>query len=119
MCQHEHSCKHEHSFPGGILQPLPIPKRKWDSVSMDFIIGLPKVQGRDCIYVVVDWLTNFAHFFTISSTYRAVQTTELFFRVVFRLHGLPRSIVSDRDSRLEQFLAGAFQVAWDRPYTEH
>ena len=66
---------------------------------MDFITGLPRVQGRDCIYVVVDRLTKFAHFFAIPSTYTAAQVADLFFREIFRLHGLPRFIVSDRDSK--------------------
>ena len=66
---------------------------------MDFIIGLPKTQGKDCIFVVVDRLTKFAHFFAISIDYNACQVVELFFREVFRLHGLPKTIVSDRDSR--------------------
>jgi hypothetical protein len=64
---------------------------------MDFITGLPRVQGRDCIFVVVDRLTKFAHFFAIPTDYKAIQVAELFFREVFRLHGLPRQIVSDRD----------------------
>ncbi len=76
VCQQN---KQEHSFSGGLLQPLPIPEKKWDSISMDFIIGLPKAQGWDCIFVVVDRLTKFAHFFAISSTYSAAQTAELFF----------------------------------------
>ena len=71
---------------------------------MDFITGLPKVQGRDCLYVVVDRLTKFAHFFAISSYYSAAQVVELFFREVFRLHGLPKTIVSDRDNKF----TGAF-----------
>lgn len=49
----------------GLLQPLPIPEEKWESISMDFITRLPLVQGKDCIFVVVDRLTKFAHFFTI------------------------------------------------------
>ena len=69
-----------------------------ESISMDFITGLPKVQGRDCLYVVVDWLTKFAHF-AISFDYSATHVVELFFREVFRLHGLPKTIVSDRDSK--------------------
>lgn len=79
ICQQN---KHEHSFPRELLQPLPIPERKRDSVSMDFITSLPRIQGRDCIYVVVDQVMKFVHFFAISSTYIVVQTTELFFRVV-------------------------------------
>jgi hypothetical protein len=56
--------------------------------------------------VVVERLTKFAHFFSISSKYSAVQVAELFFREVFRLHGLPKTIVSDRDSR---FMGGFWQ----------
>jgi hypothetical protein len=65
---------------------------------MDFITGLPKVQGKDYIYVVVDRLTNFSYFYAISIEYNAVQVAEIFSMEVFRLHGLPRNIVSDRDS---------------------
>jgi hypothetical protein len=89
--------KSEQIHPAGLLQPLPIPEQKWESISMDFITGLPRVQGRDCIFVVVDRLTKFAHFFSIPTDYKAIQVAELFFREVFRLHGLPRQIVSDRD----------------------
>ena len=69
---------------------------------MDFIIGLPKVQGKDYIYVVVNRLTKFDHFYAIPTEYSAVQVAELFFREVFRevfrLHGLSKNIISDRDS---------------------
>jgi hypothetical protein len=65
---------------------------------MDFITRLPKVQGKDSIYVVVDRLTKFAHFNAISTDSNAVEVAELFFREVFRLHGLPLNIVSDRDN---------------------
>jgi hypothetical protein len=65
---------------------------------MDFITGFPKVQGKDCIFVVVDRLTKFSHFFFISIDYSASQVVELFFREIFRLHGLPKTIMSDRDS---------------------
>jgi hypothetical protein len=91
--------KSEQTHPAGLLQPLPIPEQKWESISMDFITGLPRVQGKDCIFVVVDRLTKFAHFFAIPTDYKAIQVAELFFREVFRLHGLPRQIVSDRDGR--------------------
>ena len=94
----------EHIHPAGLLQPLPIPKQKWESVSMDFITGLPKVQERDFLYVVVDRLTKFAYFFSISSDYSAAQVAALFFREVFKLHELPKTIVSDQDSRF----TGAF-----------
>jgi hypothetical protein len=91
--------KSKHTLPARLLQPLPNPEKKWESILMDFIIGLPKVQGKDCIYVVVDRLTKFAHFYAIPTENSAVQVTELFFREVFRLHGLSRNIINDRDSR--------------------
>ncbi|KAH9298290.1 hypothetical protein KI387_029972, partial [Taxus chinensis] len=46
--------KSEHTFPAGLLQPLPIPEQRWESISMDFITGLPVVQGYDRIYAIVD-----------------------------------------------------------------
>ena len=64
--------KSEHALPAGLLQPLPIPEQKWESISMDFITGLPKVQGKDCIYIVVNRLTEFSHFYAILTEYIAV-----------------------------------------------
>ena len=66
---------------------------------MDFIIGLPKVLGKE-IFVVVDRITKFSHFFVVTTTFIAAKVVELLFKEVFRLHGLPyKSIVSDRDNR--------------------
>ena len=94
------------SHPKGLLQPLPIPERKWKNISMDFIIGLPIVQGKDCIFVVIDRLTKYVHFFAISAHYTIAQVAELFFLEIFRLHGLSKTIVSDRDKR---FMGGFWQ----------
>jgi hypothetical protein len=91
--------KSEHTLPTGLHQPLPILEQKWERISMDFITGLPKVQGKECIYVVVDRLIEFAHFYAIPTEYNAVWVVELFLGEVFRLHGLSRNIISDRDSR--------------------
>ena len=66
---------------------------------MYFIIGLPKVLGKDCMFVVVDRINKFVHLFVVTTTFSDAQVVELFFREVCRLHGLPNSIVSDRDSR--------------------
>jgi hypothetical protein len=63
--------KSELTHPVGLLRTLSIPEQKWESISLDFIIGLPKVQGKDCIYVVVDRLTKYGHFFAITSEYSA------------------------------------------------
>lgn len=79
---------------------------------MDFIKGFPCVQGRECIFVVVDRLTKYAHFFVVSTDYTALQVAELFFREVFRLHVLPKTIISDRDNRfLSMFWQELFQLA--------
>ena len=77
---------------------------------MDFIIGLPKYLGKDCIYVVVDRLNNFSHFFSVTSSFSAAQVADIFFKEIFRLHGIPKSIVSDRDSRF----MGAFWKEFSR-----
>ena len=66
---------------------------------MDFITSLPKVQSKDGIYVVVDRLTKFSHFCTMSKEYIIVQVAKIFFREVFKLHGFSKNIVSDKDSR--------------------
>ena len=80
----------------GLLHPLPIPKSNWQIISMDFILGLPKTQRqKDTILVVVDRLSKMAHFLATRETVEAPQVAELFIQNVFRLHGLPISIVSD------------------------
>jgi hypothetical protein len=91
--------KDEHTHLAGLLQPLPISEHKWESISMDFITELPKTQGKDCIFIVVDRLMKFAHFFAIATDFSATQVAKLFFREIFRLHDLPKTIVSDRDNR--------------------
>ena len=67
---------------------------------MDFVTHLQKVLGKDCIFVVVDRITKFSNLFFVTTTFTVVQVAKLFFKEVFRLHGLPKSIVSDKDSRL-------------------
>lgn len=98
--------KVEHTHPAGLLQPLPIPEQNWESISMDFITRLPKAQGKDFIYMVVDRLTKFTYFFAILADYLAKQMAKLFFKEVFRLHGLRKNIDNDRDNR---FMAAFWQ----------
>eukprot|EP00253_Pinus_taeda_P020544 PITA_20544 len=90
--------KAEHQHPAGLLQPLPIPEWKWETISMDFITGLPQTKkGNDSIMVVVDKLSKAAHFIPVQSTYKVVQIAHLFMQNIFRLHGLPKVIISDHD----------------------
>ncbi|KAL5560324.1 hypothetical protein UlMin_036535 [Ulmus minor] len=92
--------KAEHQRPGGELQPLEIPEWKWDQIAMDFVIGLPKTaKNHDAIWVVIDRLTKSAHFIPIRTTFSLEQLADLYVREIVRLHGVPKSIVSDRDAR--------------------
>ena len=82
----------------GLLQPLEIPKWKWEMVSMDFIDGLPRTRkGNEGVWVIVDRLTKSAHFIPVKPTRTAATLVETFMREIVRLHGIPISIVSDRD----------------------
>ncbi|KAL0536297.1 hypothetical protein IC582_025240 [Cucumis melo] len=85
--------------PAGLLQPLSVPEWKWENVSMDFITGLPRtLRGFTVIWVVVDRLTKSAHFISGKSTYTASKWAQLYMSEIVRLHGVPVSIVSDKDA---------------------
>ena len=90
--------KAEHQRPSRLLQPLGIPEWKWEDVTMDFVVGLPKIVGQhDSVWVIVDRYTKSAHFLPVRTTYTVEQYAELYVKEIVRLHGAPRSIVSDRD----------------------
>ncbi|KAJ9514002.1 hypothetical protein QJQ45_021113 [Haematococcus lacustris] len=96
-----HSCQVNKSSAkkrAGLLQPLPIPERPWDSVSMDLIVKLPASGPNkyDSILVFVDRLTKMVHLVKTWESMTATQYAKLFLEHVFRLHGMPRSVVSDR-----------------------
>ncbi|WVZ75840.1 hypothetical protein U9M48_023864 [Paspalum notatum var. saurae] len=96
-CQH---VKAEHQRPAGLLQPLKILEWKWEEISMDFIVGLPRTQiGHNSIWVVVDRLTKVAHFIPVNTTYSGAWLAELYISRIVCLHGVPKRIISDRGSQ--------------------
>lgn len=89
--------KPEHCRLLGLLQPLPVPSHAWHTISLDFIEGLPKSKTFDTILVIVDKLTKYAHFLCLSHPYTALSVAQLFLSQVYKLHGMPYVIISDRD----------------------
>ncbi|KAL4030335.1 hypothetical protein IC575_008571 [Cucumis melo] len=109
VCQ---QVKAPRQHPAGLLQPLSVPGWKWESVSMDFITGLPKtLKGYTVIWVVVDRLTKSAHFVPGKSTYTASKWGQLYMTEIVRLHGVPVSIISDRDARFTSKFWKGLQLA--------
>ena len=95
--------KASHLRSAGPLQPLSIPSWKWEDISMDFIVGIPKTaKGYDSIWVVVDCFTKSAHFIPVKAGYKSHQYAELYIARIVSLHGIPKTIISDRGS---QFVA--------------
>ncbi|KAD3336153.1 hypothetical protein E3N88_31672 [Mikania micrantha] len=92
--------KAEHQKPYGYVQPLEVPEWKWEHITMDFITKLPLTAKRhDAIWVIVDRLTKSAHFLPIRETYTSEKLSELFVKEIITRHGVPVSIVSNRDTR--------------------
>jgi hypothetical protein len=79
LCDVCQRVKAEHQRPAGLLQPLKVPEWKWEEISMDFIVGLPRTRdGYDSIWVIVDRLTKVAHFIPVMTTNSGAQLAELY-----------------------------------------
>ena len=88
--------KVQRRLPVGELQPLPIPETRWSTISVDFIVELPKSNGYDAIMVAVDSVSKMVHFIPMTTTVSALGSARLYLRNVWKLHGLPDRVVSDR-----------------------
>ena len=91
--------KANHKKPGGLLQPLPIPKWKWEQNLMDFVSGFPKTSRSKEIIWVVDRLTKFVHFIPLKNKTTIKQLAQMYVREIVRPHRVPTSIVSERDQK--------------------
>jgi hypothetical protein len=93
-CQRNKSNSHS---PVELLQPLPVPTQVWEDISLDFMDGLPTSDGKTVVLVVVDRLTKYSHFLALSHPYTARTVAAIFIAQIVRLHGIPKSMVSNWD----------------------
>ena len=104
--------KAEHQKPAGKIHLLPIPVWKWEKITMDFVTGLPRTQRQhDAIWVIVDRLTKSAHFLPVNVEDSLEKLAQLYVDEIVRLHGVPVSIVSDRDPRFTSRFWPSLQTA--------
>ena len=97
ICQ---QVKVKNQRPSGLMQKIEIPQWKWEHITMDFVTGLPRsFRGNDSIWVIVDRFSKTAHFSAIKKKQSVESLTHLYIESIVRLHGVLKSIISDRDSR--------------------
>lgn len=111
QCQICQQMKTATQAPAGLLQPLPIPGNTLEDISMDFITHLPISHRKTVIWVVVDCLTKYAHFVALPTHFTTQSLATIFSVEIYHLHGVPKSIVSDRDPLfLNTFWKAFFQL---------
>ncbi|KAM1764073.1 hypothetical protein COP1_003279 [Malus domestica] len=109
ICQ---QVKAERKKPFELMQPLPVPHWKWENITMDFVYKLPRTQnGYDSILGIVDRLTKSSHFIPVKKKCPLSRLAKLFISKIVRYHGIPVSIISDRDLRFTSNFWIAFQEA--------
>ena len=100
--------KSSHRAPAGLLRPLPIPHRPWSHIAVDFVTGLPPSDGNTTILTIVDRFSKAVHFVSLPKLPSALETANLLVLHVFRLHGIPQDIVSDRGPQFASQVWKAF-----------
>ncbi|GJW56139.1 reverse transcriptase domain-containing protein [Tanacetum coccineum] len=104
--------KAEHQKPSGLLQQPEIPEWKWEKITMDLVTKLPRSSsGYDAIWVIVDRLTKSAHFLPIREDFKTEKLARIYINEIVARHGVPVSIISDRDGRFASHLWQALQKA--------
>jgi len=97
ICQHNKVIRHKKYGP---LEPIDVPMKPWTSISMDLIVGLPKSEGYTKIWVIVDRFSKMAHFIPLKTEEHIKELALIFLKEIWPLHGLPETIICDRDTGL-------------------
>lgn len=112
-CQTCQLAKAKRGVHGGLLQGLPLPQWKWNMVTMEFVTRLPRTMGsRDAIWIILDHLTKKPHFLPIKKTERAEKLARDYLSTIVRLHGVPVSIMSDKDSKFTSISCKRSRESW-------
>jgi len=108
-CPECQKVNNEHRHPIGMLHPLPIPKWKWEVVTMGFFRNIPRiVKQHDSIMVVLHKLTKTTHFILVKKMHKEKNIAKIYMKEVFRLHGVPKEIVLNRDPKFTSIFGKSF-----------